>query len=70
MIIDDADDVSIFSNVCNGRDDAGMGGSVNRTAPWLSTYLPQTRNGAILATSRDKDAAFRLNGEDRKHNTN
>jgi hypothetical protein len=39
------------------RDEADSSGQIP-----LTTYLPQSRNGAILVTSRSKDAASRLAG--------
>ncbi|KAH6840587.1 P-loop containing nucleoside triphosphate hydrolase protein [Chaetomium sp. MPI-CAGE-AT-0009] len=53
MILDSADD----SNVLYGpiSDDNANGRS-------FATYLPQSRNGSILITTRNKDLAFRLTG--------
>jgi hypothetical protein len=53
MVVDSADDPEAFCQ----RDEADVG-----TQTLLATYLPQSVNGAILVTSRSKDAAFRLVG--------
>jgi tetratricopeptide (TPR) repeat protein len=55
MIVDNADNVETFSPSGKGKADASA------QVP-LATYLPQSRNGAILVTSRSKDAAARLVG--------
>ena len=57
MILDSADDGDVFyrltsGDACNGRP--------------FATYLPQSRNGSIIITTRNKDLAFRLTG--RLHN--
>lgn len=53
MVVDNADDPGAFCQ----RDEANFG-----TQTSLATFLPQSVNGAILVTSRSKDAAFRLVG--------
>ena len=53
MVVDNADDPGAFCQ----RDGADIG-----TQTSLATFLPQSVNGAILVTSRSKDAAFRLVG--------
>lgn len=53
MVVDNADDLGAFCQ----RDEADAG-----TQTPLATFLPQSVNGAILVTSRSKDAAFRLVG--------
>ncbi|OAK96859.1 hypothetical protein IQ06DRAFT_47717 [Phaeosphaeriaceae sp. SRC1lsM3a] len=58
MVLDNVDDVETFFPSCKrqrGEADA------DAQTP-LATYLPQSRNGAILVTSRSKDAAVRLVG--------
>jgi tetratricopeptide (TPR) repeat protein len=62
MILDNADDVSIFFNVHNGRKEGQMASSGGTREPLISTYLPESQNGSILVTTRDEDAAFRLTG--------
>ncbi|KFA46642.1 hypothetical protein S40293_08203 [Stachybotrys chartarum IBT 40293] len=53
MVIDSADDCDVFldtvEGACEGRP--------------LSTYLPQSRNGSIIITTRDKRLANRLTGK-------
>lgn len=58
MVLDNADDKSVFSNQervnlsqKNDRDDDALN---------LLLYLPQTSHGSILVTSRNRDAAYRL----------
>ena len=52
MVVDSADDRDVFysSNGGTGEDKP------------LAEYLPQSRNGSILVTTRDKDLARRLTG--------
>lgn len=54
MILDSADDGDIFY---------GETRQTRESKP-LATYLPQSRNGAILVTTRSKDLARRLAGSD------
>ncbi|KAH8728115.1 hypothetical protein GQ44DRAFT_647501 [Phaeosphaeriaceae sp. PMI808] len=49
MILDNADHVDVFGLSPDGQ-------------KLLTTYLPQSRNGSILVTSRSKDAAAKLTG--------
>ena len=65
MILDNADDVSIFFNVRNRRKETPLGNSGGTTAPLLAAYLPESPNGSILVTTRDEDTAYRLTGGDR-----
>ncbi|KAK4159493.1 kinesin light chain [Cladorrhinum sp. PSN259] len=53
MVLDSADDRDVFYDLASG--DA-------RDARQFATYLPQSRNGSILVTTRNKDLAFRLTG--------
>jgi tetratricopeptide (TPR) repeat protein len=53
MILDSADDCGVFYGPTSG--DA-------RAERPFATYLPQSQNGSILITTRDKDLAFRLTG--------
>lgn len=62
MIIDNVDDVKTFHPSRGSQRD----GAVGDTTMSLATYLPQSRNGAILVTSRSKDAAVRLVGGSNK----
>ena len=62
MVIDNADDKSVFSNYVQ-KDASKMAGSDDDPQNLLS-YLPQTANGLILVTSRNRDAAYRLLSSD------
>ena len=53
MVVDNADDLGVFCQ----RDEADVDMQTS-----LATFLPQSVNGAILVTSRSKDAAYRLVG--------
>ncbi|KAH7114187.1 putative kinesin [Dactylonectria estremocensis] len=53
MILDSADDHDVFFSIQ---------GNVKDGRP-LATYLPQSRNGSILVTTRNKDLAFKLTGD-------
>ncbi|RAO73452.1 uncharacterized protein BHQ10_009464 [Talaromyces amestolkiae] len=58
MIVDNADDIEVFY-----LKQTRTGDESSPPAPTpLATYLPQSRNGSILITSRSKDAAARLAG--------
>jgi tetratricopeptide (TPR) repeat protein len=61
MILDNADDASVFFNSAKGRQPSKADGSLQETE-YLSDFLPQSQNGSILITSRDRDTAFRLTG--------
>jgi hypothetical protein len=52
MVVDNADDVSVFFQ---------SGPDTTRAEP-LFDFMPQTPNGSILVTSRNRDAAYRLTG--------
>ena len=58
MVIDNADDKSVFSN--RERETASQEVGCDDDALNLLSYLPQTSNGSILITSRNRDAAYRL----------
>jgi tetratricopeptide (TPR) repeat protein len=61
MVVDNADDASVFfQDVSQNR--AADGSDVSQ-AELLSDFLPQSPNGAILFTSRSRDAAYRLTGD-------
>jgi tetratricopeptide (TPR) repeat protein len=58
MVLDNVDDIeTFFPSRERQRDEADTSAQIP-----LATYLPQSRNGAILVTSRSKDAAIRLAG--------
>ncbi|KAL8364771.1 hypothetical protein RB595_003851 [Gaeumannomyces hyphopodioides] len=52
IILDSADDGGVFYATNNGR----------KGKP-LASYLPQSRNGSIVVTTRNRDLAFRLTGD-------
>ncbi|KAF9698264.1 hypothetical protein EKO04_003931 [Ascochyta lentis] len=61
MVLYNVNDVdTFFPSRKRQRDKADAGAQISQTP--LATYLPQSRNGAILVTSRSKDAATRLVG--------
>ena len=62
MVIDNADDKSVFSN--QAQEDASQKFDSDDDALNLLSYLPQTSNGSILITSRNRDAAYRLMSSD------
>ena len=61
MILDNADDFTVFSNPHKGRLRSDPNDQFGEALP-LITFLPQTSNGSILVTSRSQDAAVRLTG--------
>jgi tetratricopeptide (TPR) repeat protein len=63
MILDNADDVDVFYPKQEPANDRSGSPSTS-----LTEYLPQTRNGSILITSRNKDTAARLAGGHRNIN--
>jgi hypothetical protein len=58
MIVDNADDIEVFYPKRTGTIDE----SLAPISTSLVAYLPQSRNGSILITSRSKDAAASLAG--------
>ncbi|KAF2993771.1 hypothetical protein E8E13_002280 [Curvularia kusanoi] len=58
MILDNVDDVETFFPLQGCRRDEAS----NEPSVSLAAYLPQSRNGSILITSRNKDVAARLAG--------
>ena len=64
MILDNADDPTVFFHAHEGRWKTDTD-DLTRVAVSLSAFLPQTQNGSILVTSRSRDAASRLTGSDR-----
>ncbi|KAK3364216.1 P-loop containing nucleoside triphosphate hydrolase protein, partial [Lasiosphaeria hispida] len=59
MILDSADDHDVFYNA-NNTHGPTMGDARDRRP--FATYLPQSRNGSIVVTTRVRDLAFRLTG--------
>ena len=61
MIIDNADDLGVFS--CpSDRGKCSKDNIPSNTVATLLEFLPQSSNGSILITSRSRDVAFRLTG--------
>jgi len=61
MIVDNADNILLSSTTReNEVDDSSPGDSVD----YLSEFLPQSQNGSILVTSRNRDIAYRITGDD------
>jgi hypothetical protein len=60
MILDNFDDAETFYPSRKRQRDEDEADAEVQTP--LATYLPQSRNGAILVTSRSKDVAVRLAG--------
>ncbi|KAF2476779.1 TPR-like protein [Lindgomyces ingoldianus] len=61
MIIDNADDLSVFPRPLQSRSGSKHDAAGNAVSSLLE-FLPQSPNGSILITSRSRDAAFRLTG--------
>jgi tetratricopeptide (TPR) repeat protein len=61
MIVDNADDPSMFSRRSDGRKGVDDGVAGSKPVALLDS-LPQSQNGSILITSRSREAAFRLTG--------
>ncbi|KAH7111790.1 hypothetical protein B0J11DRAFT_585727 [Dendryphion nanum] len=61
MIVDNADDSNVFFLPVQSTQAVGVAGLGQAVEP-LSDCLPQSRNGAILVTSRSRDVASRLTG--------
>lgn len=61
MIIDNADDAEVFASTSTrARDDQDA--LASRMAPSLLDFIPQSSNGSVLVTSRNRDVAFKLTG--------
>ena len=61
MIVDNADDSSVFFSPIDGIQATRVNGSYPPTQS-LADFLPQSSNGSILITSRSREVAFRLTG--------
>ncbi|KAI1354330.1 P-loop containing nucleoside triphosphate hydrolase protein [Xylaria sp. FL0043] len=59
IILDSADDVDVFYDV---DEKAKQSASVERGKRALSSYLPQSSNGSIIVTTRDKRLAYKITG--------
>ncbi|KAF2182136.1 hypothetical protein K469DRAFT_669907 [Zopfia rhizophila CBS 207.26] len=64
MIVDNADDASVFSYPAD-KSKTGDNSNTAALADALSEFLPQSQNGSILVTSRSQDAAFKITGDTR-----
>jgi hypothetical protein len=60
MVVDNADDLSLFFRDASKSYAASGSSASTPDLPVLSEFLPQSRNGSILFTSRDGDLAYRL----------
>ncbi|KAL9002859.1 MAG: hypothetical protein Q9188_004243 [Gyalolechia gomerana] len=61
MILDNVDDPAVLARPYQRRLTTDAGNPTLEAAP-LSSLIPQTQNGSILITSRNRDAAYRLTG--------
>ncbi|KAI0806508.1 P-loop containing nucleoside triphosphate hydrolase protein [Xylaria sp. FL0064] len=59
IILDSADDINVFYDV---DEKAKQSESIERGKRALSSYLPQSSNGSIIVTTRDKRLAFKITG--------
>ncbi|KAI1747810.1 P-loop containing nucleoside triphosphate hydrolase protein [Xylaria castorea] len=59
MVLDSADDANVFYHVSQDRKQSATAREETKA---LSAYLPQSSNGSIIITTRNKDLAFRLTG--------
>jgi hypothetical protein len=65
MILDNADDKSVFFDSPGGAVATGESAvGISQTQP-LSKFIPQSDNGVVLITTRDMDAAFRFTGRNK-----
>jgi hypothetical protein len=62
MILDNADDGSVFFRSDGEQSIIGNSTYSDTKDNLLSTFLPNSNNGAIVVTTRDRDAAFRFTG--------
>ena len=62
MIIDNADDLDIFTSG-SGTVKDNQDKLASKVASTLLDYIPQSSNGSVLITSRSRDVAFRLTGD-------
>ncbi|KAH0556857.1 hypothetical protein GP486_005356, partial [Trichoglossum hirsutum] len=61
MVVDNADDPSVFFSQLDRSKSSGGDGSAQLSG-CLADFLPQSPNGSILITSRSQDVAYRLTG--------
>lgn len=62
LIVDNADDSGVFFSLNGERAVIGGGTRGETQERSLSTFLPNTTNGTIIITTRDRDTAFRFTG--------
>lgn len=62
MVIDNADDSNVFYPQLRETRGVDTSYTSHERAEPLSDFLPQSSNGSILVTSRNRDVAFRLTG--------
>lgn len=60
MILDNADYVDVFYDIADGNANQTATAEGDKRALW--TYFPQSLNGSILITTRNKELALRLTG--------
>ncbi|KAH8689766.1 hypothetical protein GQ44DRAFT_637109, partial [Phaeosphaeriaceae sp. PMI808] len=66
IVLDNVDDIEVFyPKPKSGRDDDDKGVAASLAAS-LAVFLPQSDNGSIVVTSRNRDAAVRLVGSSRR----
>jgi hypothetical protein len=61
MIVDNADDSSVLFPALHRMQTVGVS-NLGQAAEPLSDFLPQSPNGSILITSRNRDLAYELMG--------
>ena len=64
MIVDNADDATIFSAQLSSKNIDDEDGTATR-AKSFSQFLPQSQHGSILITSRSREVAFQITGDTR-----
>ncbi|KAK2788839.1 hypothetical protein FQN53_003026 [Emmonsiellopsis sp. PD_33] len=64
MIIDNADDESVFFNLPDGSGTYDNLERPDHTQNSLLDFIPQSPNGSIVITSRNRNAAYKLAGND------
>lgn len=60
MVLDSADDIHVFFDTKEKAKEASSSNEEETEALW--TYLPQSENGSILVTTRDRNLAFKVTG--------
>jgi tetratricopeptide (TPR) repeat protein len=64
MIVDNADDATIFSGQLSSKNINDEDSTAARTKSF-SQFLPQSQQGSILITSRSREVAFQITGDTR-----